>query len=248
MNIADTIRQFSADQYAFLLNEFRIDRTPFPLQIQQTPKTEDEAHRLWSEFRATLNQDDPFLTAMAPVLTLAQDHVAISGGLSVPSGEPTSPGQLRIRASFYRDEAVVMTQMPSLTAECGADVYAWYGPRSGAANQLAAAMPPYPAGKAGELIASTHSIHHLDDRPISVFEPPEPAPEDKIRSLLRRTRVAEGWIEVTTAAHGTLEDRTGWIDLANDGRYLVRWPNYDLALSPAGPADVEKYLQSMLPG
>ncbi|MBB5918660.1 hypothetical protein BJY24_007572 [Nocardia transvalensis] len=228
---------FTPDEFAHIWRETDLDRHPFPLRILETPRTEDEAVALRRTLESRLPlRSDPDLSACLRILARPQTRVVAIGGRHTPGSE------IRVLGAAVYDHAVLAVQDPGGSRDFGGRVHISIGHRAKLGARIAALLPEAPAGREPARTAPTEAVR--DEETVVSTQPLAP----RIRRLLLRPHTAEGHIRIEPSL-----DRENppapvyytWIDVADDGRYLIRAGN-EVHVTPASIQQIATHLQKRM--
>ncbi|QIS18623.1 ESX secretion-associated protein EspG [Nocardia terpenica] len=229
---------FAPDEFAHIWRETDTDRHPFPIRILESPRTEDQAATLRKtlEVRLPLGAD-PDLSACLRILARPHTRVIAVGGKHAPGSE------IRAVGAVVYDHAVLAVQEPGGSADFGGRVHISIGHTTKLGARIAALLPDTPPGKEPARTAPADAVR--DEETVMVTQPLAP----RIRRLLLKPHTAEGHIRIESA----LDRRNPpapvyytWIDVAGDGRYLIR-AGEEVHVVPASGPQIAAHLQKRIP-
>ncbi|MBO0853446.1 MAG: ESX secretion-associated protein EspG [Nocardia sp.] len=228
---------FTPDEFAHIWRETDLDRYPFPLRVLETPGTEHEARSLRAqlEARMPLGQDAD-LTACLRILAAPRTRVALIGG-------PHTPGdEIRALGAVIYDHAVLAVQKPGRTPDFGGRITISIGHTAKLGARIAALLPDCPAGR--------HPAHSARSAAVRDENEPRPGPAPhRIRRLLSKRHTAEGHIRIEAGLDQPTPAPTlyyTWIDVADDGRYLLR-AGEEVYITPANRRQIAEHLHKRIP-
>ncbi|CAM4377085.1 ESX secretion-associated protein EspG [Nocardia ninae] len=232
-----TVWDFTPDEFAWVWAETGLDEYPDPISIIESATNQDDYARLIGEISARYpHYADADLTG--PLRVLANpDLRIICTGRSL-----TSHKRVRSVGGAVGDLGVVLFQKSGSTADFGGNIKLVVTQRRNLGKHLAATMPTAPPGAAGQMIGYTRrvrgqepstSYRHPDDGQQSI--------EERIRTLLRAPRTAEGHLKIERYLHDRRHHHPAaylsWIDIRNGhpaaGRYLIDVNANDTTVTPA---------------
>lgn len=215
---------FTPDEFAWVWREVGVDRYPDPISIIETATTEDEHRRLLTEISSRYpHHSDPDLTGPLRVLALPELRILCFGKAL------HSHKRVRSVGAASGDMGVVLFQRSGATAEFGGDIKLVVASRRTIGRHISATMPPAVPGQVGDLTGYTPRVRG-EQPPSSWLRTHDgSAPvEDRIRSLLRAPRTAEGYLRIERNLHDHRPHTptfVNWIDIRPqhpaEGRYLV---------------------------
>lgn len=228
---------FSADEFAHVWRESGQDRMPFPIRVLESPRTEYEAARL----RAGLDHrlpggGDPDLAACLRIIAAPHARIVLVGGAHTPGSE------IRLLACSVFDHAVLVLQEPGTRPDYGGSVRVSIGHTAGIGARVAACLPDTPPGREPAREAETAAVR--DEETVIATHPAVP----RIQRLLRKPHTAEGHIRIETGLDRDTPAppvHYSWIDVAGDGRYLLR-AGETVHVVPAAAAQLAAQLQRRL--
>ncbi|MGW4769893.1 ESX secretion-associated protein EspG [Nocardia sp. NPDC004278] len=242
-----TVWTFTPDEFAWVWAETGLDEYPDPISIIESVTTHDEYRRLLAQISARYpHSGDPDLTG--PLRVLANPDLRIvCKGRSINSHK-----RIRSLAAAVADLGVVLFQKPGATADFGGDIKVVVTRRQNLGKHIAATMPPAPVGTVGTMIGYTPRVRGQQppsswkntssgDRPV----------EERIRTLLRLPRNAEGHLRIERFLHEPRPhppEYLSWIDIRQDhpaaGRYLITVDDNDTLVIPASAEVIANELQN----
>ncbi|MEU4414545.1 ESX secretion-associated protein EspG [Nocardia salmonicida] len=227
---------FTADEFAHVWRESGQDRMPFPLRVLESPRTENDADRLRAGLRDRLPGGDPDLAACLRIIAEPHVRVVLVGGAHTPGSE------IRLLACAVYDHAVLVVQDPSTRPDYGGSVRVSIGHTAGIGARVAACLPDTPPGREPAREAATDAVR--DEEAVLATHPAVP----RIQRLLRKPHTAEGHIRIETGLDRPAPSppvHYSWIDVANDGRYLLR-AGETVHVVPASTGQLAAQLQRRL--
>ncbi|MFC6013220.1 ESX secretion-associated protein EspG [Nocardia lasii] len=227
---------FTADEFAHVWRESGQDRMPFPLRVLESPTTEQDAARLRAGLSRRLPGGDPDLAACLRILAEPHARVVLVGGAHTPGSE------IRLIACAVYDHAVLAVQEPGNRPDYGGTVRLSIGHTAGIGARVTACLPDTPPGREPAREAATDAVR--DEETVLATHPAVP----RIQRLLRRPHTAEGHIRIETGLDRAVPNppvHYSWIDVANDGRYLLR-AGETVHVVPASTGQLAAQLQRRL--
>ncbi|MGV9611359.1 ESX secretion-associated protein EspG [Nocardia xishanensis] len=232
---------FTPDEFAWVWAETELDEYPDPISIIESPTTAAEYTQLTQEISTRYPRGgDPDL--IGPLRVLAHPDLRI-----ICKGRSHHHPHRRVRAlgAAVADLGVVLFQKFGTTADFGSDITLVVTQRHHLAKHIAATLPRTRAGAAGTMIGYTPRVR--GEQPPTSWKPAangERAVEERIRSLLRLPRNAEGHLLIQHhPQRGRPHPPTyrSWIDIHDRhpaaGRYLIAVDDNETVVTPAS-ADV----------
>ncbi|MFJ2667198.1 ESX secretion-associated protein EspG [Nocardia fluminea] len=227
---------FTADEFAHVWRESGQDRMPFPLRVLESPRTENDAARLRAALDDRLPGGDPDLTACLRIIAEPHARIVLVGGAHTPGSE------IRLLACSVYDHAVLVVQEPSTRPDYGGSMCVSIGHTAGIGARVTACLPDTPPGREPAREAATDAVR--DEETVLATHPAVP----RIQRLLRRPHTAEGHIRIETGLDRPTPNppvHYSWIDVANDGRYLLR-AGETVHVVPASTGQLAAQLQRRL--
>ncbi|MFC4605201.1 ESX secretion-associated protein EspG [Rhodococcus kronopolitis] len=232
--------QLSALEFAVLWERLGRDRLPYPFRFRGTAGTlaQFQAQRAEAARRVLARIDEPMYEALT---ALAEPAVRIElCGLHGDRFE----SMVRVHAGIRCGWATVAVQQPGSDPHAGADVRLTVVPACDVGTAVVRAVPPVSPGR--HPAVSVPRVPSLARRG-TVMSPAARRPGgDRREEFFTRPRTGLG--EVTVFAGPAYDNRPGgdgdgfhWIDLAEDGRYLVHGAE-TVHARPAGHADLAAQL------
>lgn len=231
-----TVWNFTPDEFAWVWAETGRDEYPDPISIIESATNQQDYNRLVGEISARYpHHADADLTG--PLRVLADPDLRIvCTGRSLASHK-----RLRSVGAAVADLGVVLFQKSGATADFGGNLKLVVTQRSNLGKHLVGTMPTAPAGAAGQMIGYTRrvrgqeppsSYRHADNGQQPV--------EERIRTLLRAPRTAEGYLKIERDLHDRRRQPAvyvSWIDIRDGhpgaGRYLIDVNANDTTVTPA---------------
>ncbi|MGW4366801.1 ESX secretion-associated protein EspG [Nocardia takedensis] len=228
---------FTPDEFAHVWRETEVDRHPYPLRVLETPRTEDAADRLRARLAERLPRGgDPDLTACLRILAEPHTRIVAIGGAHTPGSE------IRLLACTVFDRAVLAVQEPGTRPDFGGAVRISIGHSGKLGARIAGLLPKAPAGRYPARTAESAAVRDEE----TVAPRPGAAP---IRRLLLKPHTAEGHIRIEPRldrAEQTPPIHYTWIDVAGDGRYLIKAGEM-VHVVPASLEQIAGQLQKRIP-
>lgn len=212
------------DQFAMAWSRTDGDRIPYPLAVRLSARdTAERAAQLpaltdWCE--RTLDAD---LEAALRVLARPDVCVEVFGERT---GEDGVTKPVRVLGAASGNVAVVASQRPGSERDRGAELTVIAGGATSLPGRVVSMLPGCPAGTGPRLNAPLSRVIE-DSRNLVTMPVAGPTEPTRIRKLLRQRRDGIGQIVVSVRRDEEL-DPFGvlcWVDVAEDGRYLVRTGN-----------------------
>lgn len=233
---------FQPDEFMHVWAETDIDVHPEPLQIWSRYRTELEAAAAWREIRARLpHRRDPDLSVALHVLAAPDTRVTMIGN------RDDGRAAVRIGGCALAGTAVVVHQDPGPDPDHGDDIHVWLGSRTEMAARTAGVMPRAPGGRLPKLHALTAQlVAEPVVRTTMSALPGSPSPIARIRRLLAAQHVARGAVRIETRLHDDQPPPAtylSWIDVLDDGRYIVRNTDHDTGITPADKDFIIRWLR-----
>ncbi|GAA5068880.1 ESX secretion-associated protein EspG [Nocardia callitridis] len=229
---------FTPDEFAHVWRETDLDRHPFPLRILETPRTEDEAHKLRQRLDEQLPSGaDPDLTACLRILAAPHTRIVAVGGTHQRGHE------IRLLAGVIYNRAVLAVQQPGSSAEFGGHVGISIGHTGKLGARIAALLPEADAGRHRARTAPADAVR--DEESVIASQPAAP----RIRRLLLQPHTAEGHIRIEPRLDRPTPPppiHYTWFDVADDGRYLIK-AGEQVHITPASTEQIGAQLQKRIP-
>ena len=210
--------QFTPDQFVLAWESSGLDRYPFPLSVRPTSKTVDERAAVRESLRPWLERTlDGDFQAMVQVLTNPQTRIQAFG-------LDADARRVRVLGVSAGQTSVVASQRPGLADDGGADISITLGKRSSLAAEVVAALPRQKVGSEPARSAPLTEVQR-DSKDTVMSAPNSKSVAGQIRRTLRLPRCGVGHMLVTSRldeADNRPERVLNWIDVVDDGRYVVR--------------------------
>lgn len=215
---------FTPDQFALAWESTGFDRYPYPLSIRLSARTEDErAGQIGALQRWRDRTVDGDVEAALRILAQPASRVEVFGLVGTDVSRP-----VRVLGATAGDTGVVVAQ------SCGGELAVSMGHAESMPARVVGVLPKSQPGRGPERTAPLAEVQR-DSRDVITASVRTKSvagqvrrvlnlPRDGIGQLLVGTRLNEG---VDRALHSL-----SWIDVANDGRYLVRTRD-DVEVIPA---------------
>lgn len=235
---------FTPDEFAWVWAETGLDEYPEPLSIIESATTQEEYAQLVAEIGARYPRGgDPDLTGPLRVLAHPDLRIICRGR------SHNSHKRVRSLGAAVGELGVVLFQKSGTTADFGGGIKLVVTRRGQLARHLAATMPPAAGGAAERMLGYTPRVRG-EEPPSSWHRAPngEHAVEERIRSLLRLRRNAEGHFRIERNGHTRLRQPSylSWIDIHPDlpaaGRYIIDVNDNDTLVTPGSPDVIAREL------
>ncbi|MGX1805109.1 ESX secretion-associated protein EspG [Nocardia sp. NPDC055321] len=231
---------FTPEEFAHIWRETRHDRYPFPLHIRTATRwRSDHHHRTEALTTRFPLASDPALTAALRTAT----HPRITLALT------TVHHPLRAHAALSGPQAVTMVQHPTNGSDPdGGRITIESITPAQVPTSLAALLATVPAGSH---LSGPYSIEldALAPRPLPLARPRVLYSEDHVRDLLLLPRTGQGHITSRRTARNPPAappgNHLGWLDTAEDGRYLYHLTATHLHIRPCPPKALIDHLARM---
>lgn len=245
--------QFDPLAYQVGWRSFGVDRPHYPFQFRPSSATADEYDSeclaAARRFRNMLDDDLywAFVTMLSPEARVYACGFAGAGDAA----------KVRIYAAVRGAHAVVVSQEPGPDHRCGGTVRVTRLPHRNCGQAVLQALPAIGAGSHSRIDVDRLSLETEAeddfDTPASWLRSsaPNTTPKQDFESLLSRPRVGVGRVEVYAGPTIAQRDTGGardlrWVDIADDGRYLVAQGPRTVSVLP-GTADVfEAQIQKLV--
>jgi hypothetical protein len=231
---------FTPDEFAWVWeSETGEDVLPFPISILETPTTTEEYVRYRAAVSARYpRRGDPDLTG--PLRALADPDLRI-----VSWGRfHHSDVRLRALGVVAGNLGVVLSQQPGTAADFGGDLRLIVTGPGQLGRRLVAALPPTAAGAAGTMTGYTPRVRGEEPPGSWLRDEAGQRPiEERMRTLLRAPRTAEGYLRIEAGPRGRQRppDHLTWFDVHPDarsaGRYLVDVSNSETTITAITPEE-----------
>ncbi len=236
----------NSDEFAWLWHR-ETDRDaydyPDPILIRETARTGAEHERIVEQCILRFTRpSDPQLSAAFAVLVAADTCVRCFGTLDDGS-------RVRSHGSACANSGVVVFQRSGPDGVAG-EITLVLASREAVPVNVAATMPPTPAGRASRMVGYTPRVRG-DEQPSTwhlAADGRSPV-EERIRALMRAPRRAEGQLIFDRGARGRRPKYLSWIDVSESrnagGRYLVDVDENDVTVTPASMSAVAQTVSSL---
>lgn len=236
--------RFTGLEFQVLWRQLGLDRLPYPLRYRPVADTQDDLDRQRRDASASLL---PRLTEALHryLVALAEprERIEVFGFAGRPDTTP-----VRLHAGIRGDTGTLAIQLPGPDVDTGGDVLLRGVAPTRIPDAIASALPSIPAGSRSPV---RFRRADLQSGPGSVLTSAgSVALRDEVRALLGRPRNGTG--EITAFAGVAYDSRPTddgaalhWLDFGDDGRYVLRG-DADVAVRPAGPADVAAEVRALL--
>ncbi|WP_240505046.1 ESX secretion-associated protein EspG [Nocardia mangyaensis] len=226
----------SPDQFALAWARTDGDRIPYPLAVRASARdtleraAQQPALDAWCA--TTLDAD---LSAALRVLAKPEIRVEVRG---------QAGGQVRMLGAVTGDVAVLAVQAPGTAEDRGGPVHVQVGSTKRFAAQVFTRMPAHPIGIGPALSAPAARVRE-DSRDLVTAPVAGPSEAARVRKLLQRPRCGIGQILVGAGADEAPTGVLSWIDVTDDGRYLVHAARH-VDITPATPQSATDWLRRLL--
>ncbi|WP_028479615.1 ESX secretion-associated protein EspG [Nocardia sp. CNY236] len=229
---------FTPDEFVHVWRETDVDRPPYPLRILETPGTEHDAETLTAALAERLpHGGDPDLSACLRILAEPHTRIVVIGSTDRPGGE------LRLLAGTIYDRAVLAVQEPGPTPEFGDRIRISIGHSTKLGRRIVALLPKSPPGKEPARAAAGYAVRDEEAAPTAQ------SAAARIRRLLLKPHAAQGHIRIEPRLDRAVPPAPvhyTWIDVHNDGRYLIRADD-EVRITPASAEQIAGHLQKRIP-
>ena len=220
---------FTPDEFAFVWRETGLDRFPSPLEIITTARTEDAAAQQVKEAKRKFPpRENPELSVALHVAAHPSTYVKIVN-------EP-----IRIAGSALNGTAVVLVQADNM-------IHVSLTRETELTKAVTDAVPNQNPGRSAAMSASSAKI--LGEGPTEVLvDSSRRSVIGPMRALLQAARSGEGHVAVHRFADNEFPPKPrylSWIDVAGDGRYLVR-NGTEIGIAPATRADLQTEIDKLV--
>lgn len=234
-------------EYAVGWRAFGWDRLHYPIQYRPTALNQDDYIRDCVDATTTFTKkwgDDLY----GVFVTLAAPHARLHACGVVGAGDAK---KVRIYAGIRGNNGAVAAQEP------GGTVHLYRLPAAALGRRVAEALPPVGAGSAKPMRVHLADFDPQPDddpgQPTTWMQPVDDRPTSKQQwtQFISRPRVGFGRIEVYPGPALDNRDTGGcqdlhWLDLANDGRYIITQTRDTATAGPIGVLNLANYLQGLL--
>ncbi|KAA0024991.1 ESX secretion-associated protein EspG [Antrihabitans cavernicola] len=206
---------FTPDEFMHVWAETDLDRYPHPLRLMS-------AYRLLSDFEVAKQEiagrlrhgHDSDLSVALRIMAIAETRITITGEEGIP------PQDIRMLGGSIGSMGVVVRQCPGPTGA----VTIVLGPADEVPSRMVDALTSRPKGR---LAPMTETFDRVRDSqaPVMASAAANKSAGMQIRRLLKSPRDCTGRVVVTRHANaGTPSpiEYISWMDIAGDGRYLIR--------------------------
>lgn len=223
----------SSAQFAALWESVTtLDRLPYPITHRDTEPDLAAYERAQSELRQWRTGVDPHLRAALATVQHPTVRVQVYAEAATP---------IRLLGAARNGGATLVEQSPGPDRDFGGDVTVFTGPDHALAGSIMQALPPNRPGRSTTLTAYQHEVRHPDRS--AVLHTVESSAATRLRQLLLRPRVCTGFITVESTGSATAQ--LSWIDVAQDGRYLLRGDDV-LQVQPCDPQQLFSALEAVV--
>ncbi|MBJ8346360.1 ESX secretion-associated protein EspG [Antrihabitans sp. YC2-6] len=196
---------FTADEFAHVWRETGLDRYPAPLRIVETAPTADAAALIRAEFDRRM-----------PLRANPELSVALRIAAQPSSRVKVIADPIRALGCVVGTAGVIITQAQTVSV-------ALVKPNA-LARTIVAALPVTRPGRRPPMSASVEELR--GDGPTEIMRDPSHRPVvEPVRKLLAASRSRTGHVGIEyglTRDHAAVPKFFSWIDVIDDGRYLVR--------------------------
>lgn len=225
---------FTQDQFAYAWELADADRMPYPLSVRPSARTEDERAEHLRDLRPWRDETvDANLQVALRLLARAPIRLTAFG--------TDGDGRVRVLGAASGPTATVIGQ----AADDQGGLNLWLGMRDDFVTQFAAKFPERPAGSEPP---RTAPFDDVQSEPGMLASPTMATESKHIRRILRAPKTGLGYLlaELQLEPHAPPVERPlSWVDVTDDGRYLVR-PGDEVGLIPAAPEIVIAKLRELL--
>lgn len=212
------------------------ERLPYPLQYAVENAAEEE---IWAARRSAQSKVSPLLEGA--LVCLLEPEVQVQSVSFVAHRGAVS--KLRALAGIRGTQASVAVQQPTTSESSGGGITLFCGTPTDAVDQLVASLPHTPAGRRPPASGSPDTA--------GVAMPGRAGQHAGLSWLLAQKRTGTGEIVVsTTPSYSTRQPMSdyafAWIDLADDGRYLMHGSGDSLRAFPADRARLAAEISTRL--
>jgi hypothetical protein len=249
------IWEFTHDEAIHVWAETRIDTFPPGLDLYDSTTDAAEHERMVGEIRGRLPHGrDRALSAALCVIAHPTVRISVMGGATYADRTVRIVGCAQDGAAqrqvpgYAEPPALPRTDAnaAALIVQKASVVRLWSGSPAELPDALAAAMPPAPAGQVPETIATLSDVR--GEGPFRLEDPWKPHADTIIRRMLKAKRTAEGTLYAERPADKSDPQAWGWLDLDQDGRYLIHNNTIDVCATPAGQAAISALVQQVIFG
>ncbi|KQY38715.1 hypothetical protein ASD42_10170 [Nocardia sp. Root136] len=227
---------FTPDQFALTWARTDGDRIPYPLAVRASARDTVERAAQQPALEAwcarTLDAD---LAAALRVLAKPEIRVEVCGH---------APAPVRMLGAVTADVAVLAVQDPGTAPDRGGSVHVQVGSTKRLAAQVFSRLPAQPPGLIPRITAPATRVEE-DSRDLVTAPVAGPSDAARIRRLLQRPRSGIGQILVAAGSDPKPTGVLSWIDLTDDGRYLVHASRH-IDITPATPDTAVEWLRRLL--
>ncbi|WP_187776291.1 ESX secretion-associated protein EspG [Antrihabitans cavernicola] len=212
--------KFTPDQFIHVWEAAGLDRIPYPLSVRPSDRTDNErAARLkelagWHRVFATPEVDVALRVLASPEL-----RVEVFGLVGQDDSRP-----IRVLGAGVGDAVAVVSQVPGVTPDVGGNITLTLGPPETLPARIVSALPTVDAGREPTRSASLAEVEQ-DSKNIVMSSPTVKSVAGQVRKALNAPRNGIGQMLATTRLDAKVAhppEVLSWIDVARDGRYLVR--------------------------
>ncbi|MFC6013882.1 ESX secretion-associated protein EspG [Nocardia lasii] len=227
---------FTPDQFALAWARTDGDRIPYPLAVRASARdtveraAQQPALEAWCAH--TLDAD---LAAALRVLAKPEIRVEVCG---------YAPTPVRMLGAVTGDVAVLAVQQPGTAPDRGGPLHVQVGSTKRFAAQVFSRIPGRTPGVVPRVTAPATRVHE-DSRDLVTMPVAGPSDAARIRKILQRPRDGIGQILIAAGSDEKPVGVLSWIDLTDDGRYLVHAGRH-IDIIPATPDSAVEWLRHLL--
>ncbi|MDG3010418.1 hypothetical protein G4X40_09695 [Rhodococcus sp. D2-41] len=201
----------SSAQFASLWESVTtLDRLPYPVTHRDTEPDLTAYERAQTELRHWCAGVDPQLRAALDTVQHPSVRVQVYAEAATP---------IRLLGAARAGVATLIEQAAGPDREFGGEVRVFTGPAHAIAGSIMQALPANRPGRTTALTAHHDEVRRPDRG--AVLQTVESSAATRLRQLLLRARVCTGFVTVESAGSSATTHLT-WLDVAQDGRYLLR--------------------------
>ncbi|MDG3011296.1 ESX secretion-associated protein EspG [Rhodococcus sp. D2-41] len=225
--------RLSALDFSVLWERAGFDQLPYPFGFSSQAETLEESLLERSRAaRAFDERGDDGLEAVVDTLAHARVRVEVLGTQWQPRQMP-----IRVLGGIRGAGGVVAVQFPGHIDSAGSDVVIGRCAGSQVVGRVVDLLPPVAEGRTRGLSVELERVEAGPRRSV-LQRADEVAPRQQLRQMAELPRSGQGEITVATGfGIDEVSEARSWVDIAGDGRYLIRRTSV-LAVRPASPRAV----------